>query len=714
MKKITLLFALLITCFANAQWTADTAANTLVASTITDDSQSIGTSDGRTYTVFWKQVAAPTNFELRAQLLDANGNQMFGPEGMLISNTIPMSTSTVFGKITIDGKNNLYVGVTGTGAGTPGIAYKISTAGVMLWGANGINLGAGYLPTILPLANDEVMISWWPGSGKGKLQRYTSNGSPIWAAPIDILPVAAHSTKSTITADMYEMSNGDVTVLFNTKLSFSPASLMFAQKYNTLGEAQWAAPTQLADKGTAYNTFYSGAQDGDVIYYGYSLTTSSRYDSFVQRLNADGTTPWGINGIDFDTNITYYEMDTKIAFEEGSQYVWAISRYTPSSQGIVGEYVQKFDKATGARQFTNNAKQVFAIDDTYRTHVSNLYLLNDQPLFLIKSGIDTGVSPIPLSAVFLDGNGDFILENDVMPVATFAANKGRITLNKPVNNQAVVTFNEEKVTGERKIYAQNFTTAIICNVTVVALPDVTTECAVVLADLTVPALTDSCGNTVTPTTDAVFPITAQGTTTITWTYTELSGDVVTQTQNIVINDVTAPVLQLQNITVALDEEGTTALIATQFDSGSTDACGADTSSWTWTVAPESFSCADLGEQTVTITATDANGNTSTATATVTVTDPNNYCDTASVTDFNNKGFMVYPNPASDVIYIRPASGSTVNAVNVYSVIGQKLYSVTDKNTTEEFSISLSNFQTGTYMISIETNNGTYTKHVVKK
>lgn len=791
MKRITLLFALLFALCANAQWTTDTAVNTLTMTSVVEDQQSFGTNDGRTFIAFWKQVNAPVNFELRVQLLDAAGNKMFGEDGMLVSNTIPMSSYTFMWKATMDKYNNLYIGVTGTGSGNEGHIYKVTPTGEMPWGAEGINLGAyAMLPTPLVLNNSDIIVSYWPGAGKAKMMRYTSAGVPVWAAPVDVNPSAAYSTKATIVADMYPMTNGDFTAVFHTKLSNGVNSLLFAQRYSADGIALWAAPTQMADKGTFYNIFYTGTQDGDVIYYGYSLAGNSRFDGFAQRINPDGTTPWGINGIDFDTNQTYYEMDTKIAFQTGSQYIWTISRYTPSSQDWQGEYVQKFDKVTGARQFTDNAHQVYAINNTtYQCHSGDLFLVNDKPVFLTTTGIMNGASPITLGATFLDVNGDPI-QSAMTPVGTYAGPKGRITLCAPYNNQAVAVFNEYKADAVSKVYAQNFSLPVTCTMNPAELTDVTTPCSMTYANLTVPTINDSCGNAVVPTTDAsvfpittlgttaitwtytlngtvvtrnqniiivdtdapvanvtnlpniavqcgevtaamavaptatdgcagtntitattnaVFPITALGTTVITWTYTDGSGNTTTQTQNVVIADTTAPVLTLQNATVAITEGGTAVVTAVQFDNGSTDACSTIA---TWTISPESFTCESIGEQTVTITATDTNGNIATGTATLTVEDPNNYC-TAGINDLEKNAFLVYPNPTNDVLYIRPTTNTVIMAVRVYSLIGQEVYNASYNNGTAETNISLHSLATGTYLVNIQTSKGSITKRVVK-
>lgn len=453
MKTITTIIAFLLITSLNAQWTPDTDANTLVANSPSGDMKAEGTSDGKTYIVFWKSVPAPVNYELRLQILDVDGNQTLGPDGILVSDEIPMSTYTVIGNTAVDADNNLYIGATGTGGGDPAFVFKLDSGGNHLWDSNGVNVGNGNVVTIFPLSSGETLVSWFP-SGAALMQKLDGNGDPVWptAQPVE------NAGNATVPANMYELSNGDYIMVFHSILSGIYSNL-YAQRFDGDGETQWANPVQLANNATTFNGYYSGAQDGDVIYYGYKASSGVRFDSFLQRLNADGSLPWGINGMDFDTNQTNYEMDTQIAFQSGSSYVWAICTYTDGTQSIKGEYVQKFDKNSGARQFTDIAKEIFPLGSE-NIHSAGLHLKNDQPLFLIKSGMDNGVSPVTLHATYLDANGDFFWPEEMRPVATFAANKSRIHYTAPVNNQSVAVFIEDKGAGA-KIYAQNFVDGIL-------------------------------------------------------------------------------------------------------------------------------------------------------------------------------------------------------------------------------------------------------------
>ena len=99
---------------------------------------------------------------------------------------------------------------------------------------------------------------------------------------------------------------------------------------------------------------------------------------------------------------------------------------------------------------------------------------------------------------------------------------------------------------------------------------------------------------------------------------DASGNSHTCIANITVEDNVAPTAICQNISVDLDATGNVAITTAQIDNGSNDACGIASLSLDIT----SFSCTELGANTVTLTVEDNNGNQSTCTSTVTVNDPN--------------------------------------------------------------------------------------------
>jgi hypothetical protein len=118
------------------------------------------------------------------------------------------------------------------------------------------------------------------------------------------------------------------------------------------------------------------------------------------------------------------------------------------------------------------------------------------------------------------------------------------------------------------------------------------------------------GVATTITSPYLFPV---GTTVVTATASNDCGTV-SNTFSVTVEDQQAPTVLTQNLTVALSN-GTATITAAQVNNGSADACGIASLSLDRTT----FSCENIGENTVTLTVTDIHGNTATKTATVTVT-----------------------------------------------------------------------------------------------
>ena len=440
---------------ATGQWTTALDTNTLISSSETSDIQSVGTSDGKTYVAFWEPVASPTNFELRLQLLDENGNQLFGPNGMLVNNVVPMSTFTTTWSIAVDASDNVYLAFNGTGAGNPVYVHKISTSGAQLWGgAGGINLGSGFDPKIWPLSNGEAVAAWLPAD-KGVFQRLSATGSLLFPSPVTIQPtISSHRTSA---GELAELSDGDVVILFHDRAGFSPSSLLYAQRYEAAtGAAVWASAVNLATSSTVFNRRYDVVQSGDTAYIGYSAAVGLVFYSYLQRINPDGSLPWGINGEDFSTSSTLYERDTRIAHEAGSDFIWAVCEYTNSAQSEIGEYVQKFNRSTGARLLGASAKQLFAVSPAQISHRGPLQLVESLPVFILSLGQTDGISPNDLVATSLDANGDFAWTDTLRDVAIHSSSKGRIGLTQPAGGQLVCTWAADRsYIGESRAFAQN-------------------------------------------------------------------------------------------------------------------------------------------------------------------------------------------------------------------------------------------------------------------
>jgi gliding motility-associated-like protein len=102
--------------------------------------------------------------------------------------------------------------------------------------------------------------------------------------------------------------------------------------------------------------------------------------------------------------------------------------------------------------------------------------------------------------------------------------------------------------------------------------------------------------------------------TITLTGTDAAGNSSSCISQITVLDTIAPVVNLKRFNLVLGENGTGTVLPSDIDNGSFDNCGALTLS----VAPNTFTCGDVGSQEVVLTATDAYGNSRSRKVTITV------------------------------------------------------------------------------------------------
>ncbi|MES2780977.1 MAG: T9SS type A sorting domain-containing protein [Bacteroidota bacterium] len=124
---------------------------------------------------------------------------------------------------------------------------------------------------------------------------------------------------------------------------------------------------------------------------------------------------------------------------------------------------------------------------------------------------------------------------------------------------------------------------------------------------------DACGIASSTLSKSTFDCSNIGENVVSLTVTDVNGNTTIVNATIMVRDRTAPVAIAQDATVTL-VNGTAYVTAAQIDNGSHDACGIATIM----VSPNTFTCANIGDNEVTLTVTDASGNIGTTTATVTV------------------------------------------------------------------------------------------------
>ncbi len=125
---------------------------------------------------------------------------------------------------------------------------------------------------------------------------------------------------------------------------------------------------------------------------------------------------------------------------------------------------------------------------------------------------------------------------------------------------------------------------------------------------------DACGLVLYKLDKTSFYCNNVGPNTVTLTVTDANGNQASGTAIVTVEDHALPTVITKNITVQLDATGSVAISDRAVDNGSYDACGLIL----YKLDKTTFTCFNVGDNTVTLTVTDANGNKASGTAIITV------------------------------------------------------------------------------------------------
>jgi len=447
-NTLILVFLVLSSLHTNqlyAQWNTNTSVNLQISGLVTADMQTVPTTDGKLWVAFYHENSG--NYDMRAQLFDAAGNKLLGADGVLISNQTSGTATYVFNAC-VDGSDNLIVGMQDQRSGDmQAVLYKISQAGTHLWNPAGIILGNGLAPWPCTLTNGEVAVCWNEGiSNTLNLQKITTGGALAWATPIAVVVSGSNTTRGQIVANL----NGKFTMVYQ-KNAGGISTTLYAQQFNNTGTALYS-PLQICNQTTAGYRYYSIKAEADTTYFGYYSSSGFRFNSFLQRINPNGTIPWGMNGSNFNTSTSgsdNYQMETRINLKPGSPYVWSVCSFSDPNQEVYGVYVQKFLKTSGARQFTDQGKVVYPINASRNTQAGDLSLVDDTPMFMAYD------NTYKIYATRLDASGNFLWPHTRVEISstTSVLGKGRYGFGEVGNDRCAGVWTENRGSGNMG-YAQ--------------------------------------------------------------------------------------------------------------------------------------------------------------------------------------------------------------------------------------------------------------------
>jgi uncharacterized protein YrzB (UPF0473 family) len=182
---------------------------------------------------------------------------------------------------------------------------------------------------------------------------------------------------------------------------------------------------------------------------------------------------------------------------------------------------------------------------------------------------------------------------------TFATNNAALNNDKKESNHLTTSTNDGNIT----VVCQNFIAQLDASGNVTILPE----------DIDGGSFSDT--GLVTLSIDVnTFTCADIGPNTVTLIVMDGDGDVDSCQATVTIQDAILPTAVCQNITISLDPAGIAIITPSQLDNGSFDNCSIVAT----TIDFDTFTCANLGNNTITLTIEDSSGNIDACTATVTV------------------------------------------------------------------------------------------------
>jgi hypothetical protein len=294
----------LVVTGAQAQWTADTAANTVVA----DGAGSQGTpivraaADGGVWIYFW-EGGAGAGLKPAIQRLDASGTKVFPGNGIILANRL--NTGSFQTDMKVDAAGNAYASFDDNSTGTTVTrVQKITPDGTLAWGATGVEMpsSTNSLSTRVAPCADGTVVCMYVVSNVLNFQRIAADGTLMgfWSV--------AEASRAQNPSDLIAGdTGGDVIAMWirNETTSFLSRKGLKAQKFNSSNAPVWnggvavdvytSAATPARGLGNGYfPTLVSDGQGGAVVAW---YDGGAARNAWLQHVLSDGTQRFAQDGL---------------------------------------------------------------------------------------------------------------------------------------------------------------------------------------------------------------------------------------------------------------------------------------------------------------------------------------------------------------------------------------------------------------------------------
>jgi len=473
-RLVVVTVSILAPVLLSAQWSTDPAVNTVISDTTGAQVQPhvVVDEQGESF-VSWFSHPPADSYDVYLQRLDADGNRLWAPAGLMVSNKPTMPHTSDYGLVLDRDSNAVLVNQDIRTGYSDVFAYRISPAGQLLWGNDGVQLTNDSLQNLSPCAvateQGDIVFAWrnydtMPPASVG-LQRVSLDGQLKWGSGLVI-----SDTVSNDVAALLRTEDDNVIVAWCRYADVPESSMhILVQKVDSAGDFLWANPVRV-DTGdmlpvSSIDISPQLVNDGNGgVFVLWEAVPSTNHTLFVQHVDAGGAVQWPPNGIELSTRDAHghtgadlcYLPDGPALFVFWQEYYEEITGNKDSYyKGLYGQRIS----LSGARLWTDTGK-VFDPLDPDTSCVSIVVKKgqgNDVAVFYQRKLI-AGTSLYDIVAMRLDQDGAYVWPQERVTLSSTPGEKHFLTVSDFAHNQWVGVWSEarsESLPDDYGIYAQN-------------------------------------------------------------------------------------------------------------------------------------------------------------------------------------------------------------------------------------------------------------------
>ena len=456
-KSLLSFFALLLIAqISFAQWSSNAAVNNAICSLAGEQAlPKIATCpNGDTYIGYFSNESG--NYDVRLQRIDSQGNELWASGGILISSNASMTWLTDW-DMTADVNNHCVMTWQDIRNGNNNAyAYRISPSGSFIWGSNGIalsnNSAFNASPKVTCTAAGNAVFAWMSDDVL-IIQKIDPAGNKQWGVNGITL-----STSNTLKwPQLMPVGTDEVIMKYfeDSGPPNAPTRHVFAQRYSSTGTPVWAAPAVISDAGgisawTQIFPFINDGSDGFYIAWHDDRDNNQLASVWVQHISSSGAVLFAADGVEASTQGGTNHYYPSLASPPGSSDVFVYWNEMNSLQSQKGIFGQKLS-SSGTRQWGNSGMTFIPVS---ATNVTPLAASSSPTDMIVLYEESTSASASSLKAMRIATDGSYVWPTNHVTVSSAASSKVHTVMNDFQNNQWLISW-EDNRSGAADIYAQN-------------------------------------------------------------------------------------------------------------------------------------------------------------------------------------------------------------------------------------------------------------------